>query len=284
MQAEIHVLFSSPNFEIRDFKCRCLECSKSAIEHQENFSISFIRKGNFYFNIFRNSLDAYNGYILVNKPGYDYSVTHVANMPDECTIISFKKEFYEQIKDDLSLSNSWFWKTGNIQSLLLKSAPELDCLHLSVLQQIKYKTASRLGIENLVIEILQGMLSRMTEFKPASITPASIKKNHLTTIELAKEYINENFTTDLSLFELADHCHVSPFHFSRIFKIFTNHSPAQYLQSLRLKHAELMLKTTSLPVTDVAFSSGFSSLDYFSSAFKKKFKLSPSLYRTNSLS
>ena len=38
--------------------------------------------------------------------------------------------------------------------------------------------------------------------------------------------------------------------------------------------------TTDLPITDISFISGFSSLDYFSTAFAKKYKLSPKKFRT----
>ena len=72
---------------------------------------------------------------------------------------------------------------------------------------------------------------------------------------------------------------VSPFHFSRIFKQFSGYSPYQYLQLVRLKHAETLLKNTDLPITDVCFRSGFSRLDYFSAAFTKKYNIAPSRYK-----
>ncbi len=64
------------------------------------------------------------------------------------------------------------------------------------------------------------------------------------------------------------------------FKQFNIFSPYKYLQDLRLKNAEMLLKSTTLSITDVCFMSGFNSLDYFSTAFSKKYKLSPSKYRS----
>jgi len=43
---------------------------------------------------------------------------------------------------------------------------------------------------------------------------------------------------------------VSDFHFSRIFKKFTARSSHQYLLELRLQHALLLLRNTSLSVSD----------------------------------
>ena len=283
MNADIHTLIRSEFYELIDFKCRCSECTKSKTEYQETFSICFIRTGNFHFNIFRNSLDAYSGLILVNKPGYEYTVTHLAKMPDECYIFRFKNDFYEKMKDDLNLKRHWFFSNENMQSLVLKTVPEIECILMAVLNSTDSKLLHKLALESMITEMLQGVLDLMTDYSAPQRVTTQLKKNHLKTIEWAKEYINKNFASDISLLELANHCCISPFHFSRIFKMFTDYSPGQYLQYIRLKHAELMLKTTSLPVIDIAFSSGFNSIDYFSSAFKKQYKVAPSLYRTGTL-
>lgn len=279
MDAEMHTLLDSQYFEIINFKCRCSECSTSKVEYQDTFSICFVRTGNFHFNVFRNSLDVYNGHVLINKPGYDYTVSHLDNMPDECLIYRFKNDFYERMKDELNLKEDSFFSNGNMQSLVLKTSPELECIHWALLEGIRNDLFNKMAMESMIMEILQEIMKRMSGFNPPQTITHILKKNHLKTIESAKEYINENFTSDISLLELANYCCVSPFHFSRIFKMFTDYAPNQYLQYIRLKHAELMLKTTSLPVTDIAFSSGFNSIDYFSSAFKKQYKLAPSLYR-----
>jgi AraC-like DNA-binding protein len=83
----------------------------------------------------------------------------------------------------------------------------------------------------------------------------------------------------MSLMEIAEHCHVSAFHFSRIFKMFTACSPHQFLLTVRLKHAELLLKNTALPVMEIAFSSGFNSIEYFTAAFKNKYGYPPARFR-----
>jgi len=198
-------------------------------------------------------------------------------MPDECTIISFKESFYERLKDT-ELGASWFFK-DDIQSILLQATPELEYAHNVMVQKHKDRLFSQLAIESIVLEILRGTFDKLGQNMDKDVSLPSIKKDHLKTIERAKEYLNQHLATDISLFALADHCHLSPFHFSRVFKNHTHQAPHQYLQGMRLKLAELTLKNTKLPVTEVAFTSGFSSLDYFSAAFKHKYKASPSLYR-----
>lgn len=105
------------------------------------------------------------------------------------------------------------------------------------------------------------------------------ENNHDEVIRNARRYIHENFSRKISIDEIARHCFMSQYHFSRVFKMYTSVSPHQYLLQLRLRHAEKLTKYTDLPITDICFISGFSSLDYFSTAFTKKYKLSPKKFR-----
>jgi len=98
-------------------------------------------------------------------------------------------------------------------------------------------------------------------------------------IEQAKEFIHVNFIRDISLAEIANYCHVSPFHFSRIFKSIMNVSPHQYLADIRLNHARVLLGTTGQPVTDIAFACGYNSIEHFATAYRRKFKTNPTRYR-----
>ena len=97
MEADIHTLYKSDFYRIVDFKCRCTDCRTSKPEYSESFCISFVRKGNFLFNVFRQSLDSYSGCVLITKPGYEHTVTHTHIIPDECSILDFNKDFSAEI-------------------------------------------------------------------------------------------------------------------------------------------------------------------------------------------
>lgn len=107
----------------------------------------------------------------------------------------------------------------------------------------------------------------------------NLKEHHLVAIESAKSFIKDRFRDNISLNEISNYCNTSPFHFSRIFKQFTNYSPYQYLLHIRLSHAEILLRNTSQPITDICFSSGFNSLEHFATIFRSKFKKNPTEYR-----
>src|SRR5258706_9622189 len=109
--------------------------------------------------------------------------------------------------------------------------------------------------------------------------PDNIKRYHLPTIEAAQAYIIQHFNENISLQQLATHCHVSAFHFSRLFRMIMKMSPHRYLLSIRLQHAKTLVTTSEKPVGEIAFQCGFNSLEHFATAYKQQFKLSPTLYR-----
>jgi len=278
MDADIHTLYTSDFYRILDFKCRCTDCRTSKPEVTDTFCISFVRKGNFLFNVFRRALDSYNGTVLVTKPGYEHTVTHTHTVPDECTIFDFTPAFAEEIYQ--RWGGTPFFRNNDLHSTLLQTNAEIEFLHFFVLQLVLRRSGSRLQIDQLVMEIAEKVLGAITDYSPNPFITDRLKKHHLITIEKAKEYITTHFTEDISLVETARYCHTSPFHFSRIFKAFTSVSPHQFLLGIRLRHAEMLLCNSALPVADIAFSSGFNSLEHFSAAFSKKYQQSPTAFRT----
>jgi len=176
-----------------------------------------------------------------------------------------------------------FFSDNDWHSTLIKTGPETEFLHFQIIQLVLTRAGSKLHIDNMVVEIIEKVLGNITDYKPDNRINARLKQNHLITIERAKEYITQHFIDDISLMQIADHCYVSPFHFSRLFKTFTTVSPHQYLLTTRLKNAELLLRNTAQPVADIAFSSGFNSIEHFTAAFKQKYKCPPAAYREGAM-
>lgn len=96
-------------------------------------------------------------------------------------------------------------------------------------------------------------------------------------IEGAIAFVQEHFTdVDLSLGQTARRFSVSPEHFSREFKKETGFGFCEYVNLLRIKKAESLLKTRpDLSVTEVSSQCGFNDSNYFSVKFKKMYGVSP---------
>lgn len=81
-------------------------------------------------------------------------------------------------------------------------------------------------------------------------------------------YINEHCGEDLTLDEISDLSGFSKYHFSRLFKQFTNVSFYRYLNNKRIAYAENLLMNDELTITEIALQCGFSSLSSFIRMFK----------------
>ena len=102
-------------------------------------------------------------------------------------------------------------------------------------------------------------------------------------IDRAKEYINDNYHTDISLEDVANHVFLSPAYFSRIFKKYCDENFSEYLLKLRINKATILLRNTQLKVYEIAEKSGFKTVKYFYKLFKQQTGLTPTEYRLSIL-
>ncbi|MCU1759794.1 helix-turn-helix domain-containing protein [Pseudomonas sp. 14P_8.1_Bac3] len=84
---------------------------------------------------------------------------------------------------------------------------------------------------------------------------------------------------EFRLSELAHEIGLSEYHFSRLFKRATGHSPSQYFIKLRMTRAKQLLAETDRSIIDIGMDVGYSSASHFSQVFKREVGVTPSHYR-----
>ncbi len=92
-------------------------------------------------------------------------------------------------------------------------------------------------------------------------------------------YLSENLKEDINMDDLSQKFGFNKSYLIRKFRNEIGLSPINYLINLRLDNAEKLLKKTSYPIQKIAELCGYSDHAFFSTSFKKKFRLSPSEYR-----
>jgi AraC-like DNA-binding protein len=95
------------------------------------------------------------------------------------------------------------------------------------------------------------------------------------------EYIRslDNNASTPTLEQLAEVAGLSKYHFLRQFSQVVGMTPGAYLRTLRLCHAARKLRTTDMPILEVALSVGFADHPSFSRAFARYMGMTPSEYQ-----
>ncbi len=82
-----------------------------------------------------------------------------------------------------------------------------------------------------------------------------------------------------SVENLAEYLNVSRVQLYRKVKAIFNETVSDYISNFRLEQAKIMLQNSKLTISEVAYKSGFSSPNYFSTVFKNKYGISPNTFR-----
>jgi len=95
------------------------------------------------------------------------------------------------------------------------------------------------------------------------------------------DYIEANISEDLSLTELADVAHFSPFHFHRIFRGMVGETLNDFIQRIRVeKAAAKLVLNPGKSITEIAFECGFSSSSAFARSFRETYGMSATNWRS----
>ena len=98
-------------------------------------------------------------------------------------------------------------------------------------------------------------------------------------LDRTREWIEQNYSSAISLEDMAAQANLNSQHFLRMFKQCYNTTPHQFLINKRLENAKRILASGHDSVSAVCSTIGFESLSSFSWLFKQKFGVSPSKYR-----
>ena len=131
---------------------------------------------------------------------------------------------------------------------------------------------SSIRIEASLLMLLSILIeSHITEESEAKMTDGKFTE--------VLDYIDTHFTEDLSITELSQKFGYNKSYFCRKFKNETGITCIDYVNSLKLDYAAIMLKGTPLSIGEIADKCGYSDANYFSRCFKEKYGTSPAEWK-----
>ncbi|MBL4672244.1 MAG: helix-turn-helix domain-containing protein [Arenicella sp.] len=131
------------------------------------------------------------------------------------------------------------------------------------------------SLSETTLSLLGTLLNANAIAEPLSMR----QRGHLS---IVKSFILDNLhRSDLSILEIAHNANVTQRYISRLFKLEST-SCSQFILSQRLKVAARHLLSTSyqhLKIIDIAFNTGFNSIEHFNRSFKRQYQMAPTRYR-----
>jgi len=98
-------------------------------------------------------------------------------------------------------------------------------------------------------------------------------------VHAAIDYIHDNYHTDITLSQVAEHLFITPPYLSKLFSTQMHESFSQYLLSYRIKIAKELLQDTHCKIYEVAARVGYTDIAHFSKLFKRVTGQTPKQYR-----
>ena len=102
-------------------------------------------------------------------------------------------------------------------------------------------------------------------FENSELEP--VKERNISAIQSILLYCSEHYTEEITLEKIAENTHMSKYYISHIFGKEIGTSLPEYINTMRIRDAEILLKNREMSITDIAFAVGFNSLRSFNRHF-----------------
>ena len=265
------------NFPI---KIRKYDCTSNrnifSLHWHEHLEILFFLDGSAIIECDDTTFEAKKGDVLiVNSNQFHSGKTLGSNVSYYCLIVNLSLvESANNDKCQKKYIDPILQNTVTFQNMLFQDQ-EASLIIKKILSEYNAKeTAYELAIKSLIFQLFI-LLFRGEKINVLTLEQAMNRKKNSKRIRKVLEYIQQNYTQDISLSEICLHLNISLYHFCRLFKKFTNQTFIEYLRDFRIARAENLLLNTDMNINEIAQAVGFSDSNYFSRIFKKIKKITP---------
>ncbi|HWZ03856.1 MAG TPA: AraC family transcriptional regulator [Mucilaginibacter sp.] len=259
-------------------------------EHPSGIGLLMTGKGkcNYYVNGAKNQVDSNKVFFINRGSALAVRTTEVestpvllffnSRLPD---LVLYSLEFGDEVMLEKPFDNLPY------DFSYLERIHTDDNLHQTILSLIELGTScssfaslqADMTIRNLFEELLMKNQDAYKRSQNIQAVKASTRLEIFKRVASAKDWMEQNYQTDITLEDISSKAAMNSQHFLRMFKQVYMITPHQYLIDLKLKKAKELLETTQLPINDVCQTIGFESVFSFSVLFKNRFGTAPSYFR-----
>ena len=236
---------------------------KGRIDYQLLYIVS--GKAHFYFNGTERIVQA--GRMVLIPPRVEQKYEYFGEEKPEVYWVHFTGSDVKNIlrKYEIPMDDPIFYSgASSVYSYIFK-------------EMINELQTCRTGYEELLAMYLQQiflLVQRTRQERKPTVTTYIQEE-----MEYARRYFNEHYNEPISIQEYAESRNMSVCYFQRNFKQLVNHTPMQYLLTIRVNNAASLLETTDYSMAEIAAIVGYEDPLYFSRVFRKIKGMSPTEYR-----
>lgn len=233
--------------------------------HDSEYEIYYLKKGKMRYIIADKIFELSKNDVALIPKGVIHNTSYIG-MDTERYLINFSEDTTEN-KKLLACFEKQLISLTEIESFEF----------VRIFETMERETAKKDEFSDLLLKQSINELLILFMRKEKKIA-SNLTEEYSEIMQKAVEYINSNFSSNITLFELSQKFSLSQSFFSRKFKEVTGFGLSEYITLVRIKNAEKMLCENKMSVTDIAFACGFNDSSYFASAFRKLIGITPLKY------
>ena len=214
------------------------------------------------------------GDVVFVGSGVPHSTRYVT--PSRTALVQFRENDF--LSSNITKIIKYSVKFNNLSESkvrIIKNRELFESLDRLLLETEKKDSAFEIFVRSEVYKIL-GLLYRDGILLD---TERFFASKEIQKILPALEYVNKNYSENVTLEDASSLLGFDPSYFCRIFKSATGATFTEYLNFVRICKAEKLLSQTKKSILEISEAVGFSSLSYFNRVFKKIRNSSPGTYR-----
>jgi AraC family transcriptional regulator, transcriptional activator of the genes for pyochelin and ferripyochelin receptors len=187
-----------------------------------------------------------------------------------CSLIGTEDRWAEDIHRKIEREENFLGSKN-----FLAMSPTMHSL-VSAIRNMQPSSVNRLMTQSMIFELLAHQIDQMRLIDKKVEKVDALNVNDLEKLHFVKQYIDQNFLTDITLTALCRLGTLNEFKLKKGFKALFDSSVIHYVKKLRMQHAQILLRDYRKSIEEVSSLLGYQYPNHFSVAYKKHFGIPPS--------
>ncbi len=247
--------------------------------YHNSYEIYYLYAGERYYFIKDKTYHVQRGDLVLIRPYDVHGTTSYSKSGYDRFLINFDRAFMDDFLNALGAKHllDCFDQDMHLIKLGFKEQHLVERIFLTMENESKAKEDGYEVFLKTALAQLLLIISRSSDQLTEGVSKY-VNSTHKIISEVAA-YINTHFSENITLDTISERFFISPYYFSRTFKKVMRVPFAEYLNGVRIKEAQQLLRRSRLNIAEIAAATGYKSSTHFGRVFKEVVGMSPIAYK-----